>query len=86
MPTDEKQRTITFGNFPEDTKSEYIIAVIKKKLELAQEELDADGVYAFGKKSTVRGAARFKTQEAMMAYLRRQTQKSSSRWMDTGFI
>ena len=34
LPTDEKQRTLTFGNFPEDTKSEYIIAVIKKKLEL----------------------------------------------------
>ena len=52
-PTDEKQRTVTFGNFPEDTKSEYIIAVIKKKLELVQEELDADGVYAFGKKIVV---------------------------------
>ena len=47
-PTDEKQRTLTFGNFPED-----------------------DGVYAFGKKFAVRGAARFKTQEAMMAYLRK---------------
>ena len=70
-PTDEKQRTLTFGNFPEDTKSEYIIAAIKKKLELVQDELDADGVYAFGKKFAVRGAARFKTQEAMMAYLRK---------------
>ena len=65
-PTDEKQRTLTFGNFPEDTKSEYIIAAIKKKLELVQEELDADGVYAFGKEFAVRGTARFQTQEAMI--------------------
>ena len=34
LPTDEKQRTLTFRNFPENTKSEYIIAAIKKKLEL----------------------------------------------------
>jgi hypothetical protein len=68
---EEKLRTITFGNFPEDTRSEYIIEEINKKVEAVKADLDANGVFAYGKKYAIRGGARFKTEESMMAFLRR---------------
>jgi hypothetical protein len=70
MNDETKNRTLTFGNFPEDTKSEFIIEQISKKLESVKADLEEDGIYAFGKKFATRGAVRFRTEAAMWTYLR----------------
>jgi phage terminase large subunit GpA-like protein len=67
---EQKRRTITFGNFPEDTKSEFIIQQIEARLQEVKGDLDSEGVFAFGKRFATRGAARFKTEQAMWQYLR----------------
>lgn len=72
---DEKQRTLTFGNFQEDTKNEHIIDVIKEKVDAVKQDLDQNGIFAFGKRFATRGAARFKTEDAMLSFLRRDDTK-----------
>ena len=66
----EKSRTITFGKFPEDTKSEYIIETIEKVLKDFMHDIEDNGIFAYGKKFATMGAARFKTEEAMWTYLK----------------
>jgi hypothetical protein len=67
---EEKKRTITFGDFPEDTKSEYIVSALSQKLAALRADLDTDGIFAYGRKFATRGGARFKTEAAMWSYLR----------------
>ena len=66
----EKSRTITFGKFPEDTKSERIIETIETVLKDFMHDIEDNGIFAYGKKFATMGAARFKTEEAMWTYLK----------------
>ena len=69
---DERKRTITFGKFAEDTRSEYIIETIEKLIENFKGDIEDKGIFAYGKKFATRGAARFKTEEAMWMYLKHE--------------
>ena len=69
---DERRRTITFGRFAEDTKSEYIIETIEKLIENFKEDIEDKGIFAYGKKFATMGAVRFKTEEAMWMYLKHE--------------
>ena len=55
---DERRRTITFGRFAEDTKSEYIIETIEKLIENFKEDIEDKGIFAYGKKFATMGAVR----------------------------
>ena len=55
-----KRRTITFGKFAEDTKSEYIIETIEKLIENFKHDIEYNGIFAYGKKFATMGAVRFK--------------------------
>jgi hypothetical protein len=65
--TEKQQRTITFGTFPEDTKSESIKAFIDATLESVGPDIEE--AFTYGKKFAERGAARFKTKAAMWKYM-----------------
>ena len=69
----EKSRTITFGKFPDDTKSERIIETIETVLKDFMHDIEDDGIFAYGKKFATMGAARFKTEEAMWKYLKKDS-------------
>ena len=69
----EKSRTITFGKFPDDTKSERIIETIETMLKDSMHDIEDDGIFAYGKKFATMGAARFKTEEAMWKYLKKDS-------------
>ena len=71
-PDDEKRRTITFGKFAEDTKSEYIIETVEKLIENFKQDIEDNGIFAYGKKFATMGAVRFKTEEAMWTYLKHE--------------
>ena len=77
---DEKRRTITLGKFPEDTKSEYIIETIEKLIENFKQDIEDNGIFAYGKKFATMGAVRFKTEEAMWTYLKHD---NTSKCMNT---
>jgi hypothetical protein len=65
---EEMKRTITIGPFgarDEQAKSEDIIAEINKLIE----GVEVESVFAFGKRYADRGAARFKTEEAMWKFM-----------------
>jgi hypothetical protein len=65
---DEKRnRTVTFGPFPEDTKAAIIVSFIDGKM--ADVKPDIEEIFAFGKTRAERGGARFKTREAMWKYM-----------------
>jgi hypothetical protein len=65
---DKRRRTIGFGQFPKDTKAKDIVKFLEGVLEEARGDIEE--VFAYGKKFAERGAARFKTSEAMWAYLK----------------
>jgi hypothetical protein len=65
---DKRSRTIGFGQFPKDTKAENIIKFMEGVLEEAREDIEE--MFAYGKKFAERGGARFKTSQAMWAYLK----------------
>ena len=71
-PDDEKNRTITFGRFAEDTKSEYIIETVEKLIENFKQDIEDNGIFAYGKKFATMGAVRLKTEEAMWMYLKHE--------------
>ena len=71
-PDDKKRRTITFGRFAEDTKSEYIIETVEKLIENFKQDIEDNGIFAYGKKFATMGAVRFKTEEAMWMYLKHE--------------
>ena len=71
-PDDEKRRTITFGKFAEDTKSECIIETVEKLIENFKQDIEDNGIFAYGKKFAAMGAVRFKTEEAMWTYLKHE--------------
>ena len=77
---DEKRRTITLGKFPDDTKSEYIIETIEKLIENFKQDIEDNGIFAYGKKFATMGAVRFKTEEAMWTYLKHN---NTSKCMNT---
>ena len=62
---DERRRTITFGRFAEDTKSEFFIETVEKLIENFKQDIEDHGIFAYGKKFATMGAVRFKTEEAM---------------------
>ena len=62
---EERSRTLTFSNFPEDTQEKDIIDEIKKKLKDSMEQVEE--VFAFAKTGT-RGAAKFTTEDALWKY------------------
>ena len=64
---DKKQRTITFGCFPEDTKAEEIKSFIDNILKKVTDEVEES--FAYGKKRAERGAARFKSSASMWNYM-----------------
>ena len=65
---DEKRmRTVTFGNFPFDSKAEDIKGFIDKVL--GEGHADVEETFAFGKKRAERGGARFSTAEGMWKYM-----------------
>ena len=69
---DVKRRTITLGKFAEDTRSEYIVEIIEKLIENFKNDIEDKGIFAYGRKFATRGAARFKTEEAMWKYLKHE--------------
>ena len=71
-PDDERRRTITFGRFAEDTKSEYIIETVEKLIDNFKQDIEDNGIFAYGKKFATMGAVRFKTEEAMWMYLKHE--------------
>ena len=75
-PDDEKNRTITFGRFAEDTKSEYIIETVEKLIENFKQDIEDNGIVAYGKKFATMGAVRFKTEEAMWMYLKHENEQA----------
>jgi hypothetical protein len=64
--TEEKSRTLYFGNFPDDTTEETITGHIKEWTTGAQQEIEE--IHAFGKLAE-RGAARFKSEQAMWDFM-----------------
>ena len=64
---EKRERTVTFGRFPEDTKSEDIIAFIKDKVKVV--EANIEEVFAFGKKRATTGAAVFQIRDAMWTHM-----------------
>ena len=74
--TDEKKkRTITFGEFHEDTKGIDIVALLNKKVEKVSENVDE--TFAYGKKWATRGAVRFKSETTMWEYLKAEGSPAS---------
>ena len=63
---DEKNRTITFGNFSAETQEDDIIQMIEGKVESMREDIEE--VFAYAKTGT-RGAAKFFSQDAMWKYM-----------------
>ena len=72
---DKQNRTITFGDFSDDTKSEAIIDTLNKMISSVKDNIDE--VFAYGKKWATRGAVRFKTEASMWSYLKDENTKSS---------
>ena len=64
---DRRKRTVTFGNFPQDTKSEEIIAFIDNVMKDEKDNLQE--TFAFGKKRAERGGARFASEACMWKYM-----------------
>ena len=71
-PDDERRRTITFGRFAEDTKSEHVIKTVEKLIENFKQDIEDNGIFAYGKKFATMCAVRFKTEEAMWMYLKHE--------------
>ena len=63
---DEKNRTITFSNFPAETQEEDIIKMIEQKVESVREDIEEVFTYA---RTGTRGAAKFFSQDAMWKYM-----------------
>ena len=63
---EERERTITFANFPKETQEDDIIKMINEKV--ADISKDIEEVYAYAKTGT-RGAAKFCTEDAMWNYV-----------------
>ena len=66
-PAEKMARTVTFGPFPEDTKSTEIKEFIDSVVQPVAEEVEE--TFAFGRKFAERGGARFRTEEAMWKYM-----------------
>ena len=67
MDGEKRSRTVTFGPFPEDTKSDVVKSYIDDKMK--DVKTDIEEIFAFGKTRAERGAARFKTGETMWKYM-----------------
>ena len=67
---EEKTRTLTFGNWAQGTDSRVIRNFITNHMKDTQDTLDEDGVFSYGRDTATRGAARFKTTELMLKYIR----------------
>ena len=68
---EERTRTLTFGNWPKSTDSRIIRTFIADYMKEAEQDLDEDsGVFAYGRDTASRGAARFKTTALMLKYIR----------------
>lgn len=63
---EERSRTIVFSNFPEDTQEVEIISMIESKMQKVSTNVEEVFAYA---KSGSRGAAKFKTEDAMWDYM-----------------
>jgi hypothetical protein len=70
---DKWRRTVAFGPFPEDTRSDDIVKFMEEAL--AEYTADLEEVYAYGKEFAEKGGARFKTEEAMWTYMRARSGK-----------
>ena len=64
---EERTRTVSFTNFPANTKEAIIKTFIAEKLSTFRQE-DIDEVYTFDKRDT-KGMARFRTMDAMWAFM-----------------
>ena len=64
---EKRTRTVTFGQFPKDTKASAVKDFILNVMEPAMS--DVEEVFAFGKTRAERGAARFKTTDSMWKYM-----------------
>ena len=64
---EKRGRTITFGSFPTDTKAEVIKKFIDGIVTEAQDDIEE--TFAFGKKRSERGGARFKPTDTMWKYM-----------------
>ena len=72
--TEPRKRTVTFGNFPLDTKADAIKSFINNILKDATDDLEE--VFAFGKARAERGAARFKSIDKMWSFLKQRAGKN----------
>ena len=75
---EKKVRTITYGEFDEDTKNDEITILLNTKIETVKESVDE--VFAFGKKWATRGAVRFKTEDAMWSYLKSEESEANFKY------
>ena len=65
---EKRSKTITFGEFPKDTKTVDIKGFIEQVLESVADDIEE--CFAFGNKFAERGAARFKSKESMWEYMK----------------
>ena len=65
---EKRGRTISFGQFPQDSKVGDIVTFLDGVVEEVKEEVEE--VFAYGKKFAERGAVRSKTSEAMWEYMK----------------
>ena len=79
LKEEQRSRTITFGRFPEDTKSEQIKSLISQWLEDTKDDIEE--VFAFGKFRAEAGGARFKTEDAMWQYMAKLTDQRTHEFM-----
>ena len=77
---DKRIRTISFGEFPKDTKSKDIKTFIEG---VVGSGADIDECFAYGRQHAERGAARFTSKDAMWKYMKDNKGKHQHMYGDT---
>ena len=78
---EKRSRTVTFGPFPEDTKTSLIENFINDKM--TDVKSDIEEIFAFGKTRAEKGGARFKTSDAMWKYMKTNAGNHKHAFKDT---
>jgi hypothetical protein len=73
-------RTVTFGQFPKDTKSADVVGFIQTVMKPVEDDIEE--VFAFGRSRAERGAARFKTKESMWNYMSHNRGEHQHKYQD----
>ena len=82
--TQRAGRTVTFGQFPKDTKSADVVGFVNTVMKPVEDDIEE--VFAFGRTRVERGAARFKTEESMWKYMSNNRGKHQHKYQDTDTI